>query len=71
MKLKEKIGVGSKVKRIYDEARTPFARVLAREEISAKQKQKLILKYAELNPKQLLKEINDLISLLLSALARK
>jgi hypothetical protein len=71
MKLKEKIRVGSRVKRIYDEARTPFARVLAREEISAKQKQKLILKYAELNPKQLLKEINDLISLLLSALARK
>ena len=71
MKLKEKIGVGSKVKRIYDEARTPFARVLAREEISVEQKQKLILKYAELNPKQLLKEINDLISLLLSTLTRK
>jgi len=30
MKLKEKIRVGSKVKRIYDEARTPFAKVLAR-----------------------------------------
>lgn len=71
MKLKEKIRVGSRVKRIYDEPRTPFARVLAREEISAKQKQKLILKYAELNPKQLLKEINDLISLLLSTLTRK
>jgi hypothetical protein len=68
MKLKEKIRVGSKVKRIYDKPRTPFARVLAREEISTEQKQKLISTYATLNPKQLLKEINDLVDLLLKTL---
>jgi len=71
MKLKEKIRVGSKVKRIYDEPRTPFARVLERKEISEDKKQKLKSIYVTLNPKQLLKEINDLINLLLKTLARK
>jgi len=71
MKLKEKIRVGSRVKRVYDKAKTPFARVLERKEISEDKKQKLLSKYATLNPKQLLKEINDLISLLLSTLTRK
>lgn len=71
MKLKEKIRMGSRVKRIYDEARTPLARVLEREEISEEEKQKLKSKYATLNPKQLLKEINDLIDQLLKTLARK
>ena len=71
MKLKEKIRVGSKVKRIYDEAKTPFARVLERKEISEDKKQKLRSIYATLNPKQLLKEINDLIDQLLSTLTRK
>jgi len=71
MKLKEKISVGSRVKRIYDEPRTPFARVLERKEISEDKKQKLKSIYATLNPKHLLKEINNFIEQLLKTLDRK
>jgi hypothetical protein len=71
MKLKEKVKIGSRGKRIYDEHRTPFARVLERKEISEDQKQKLKAIYTSLNSKQLLKEINDLVDLLFKTLTRK
>lgn len=57
LKLKEKIRIGSKVRRKYDKAKTPYQRVLESEDISFETKQKLKEKYQILNPKQLLKQI--------------
>ncbi len=41
MKLKEKIREGSKVKKVYDKAKTPFERVLECEEVSEEEKEML------------------------------
>lgn len=60
MKLKEKIRIGSKIRRKYDIAKTPYQRVLQSKYISPKSKQKLKQKYQKLNPKQLLKQIINL-----------
>jgi hypothetical protein len=42
MKLKEKVRVGSKVKRIYDDPQTPYARTLASALVSEEDKAQLI-----------------------------
>ena len=57
MKLKEKTRIGSRVRRKYDLAKTPFQRVLQTRYVSPRTKQKLKQKYQTLNPKQLLKQI--------------
>ncbi len=62
MKLKEKIRIGSRIKRIYDVPKTPYQRVLESADISEETKVTLRLKYKTLNPKQLLKTIIKLTS---------
>jgi len=61
MKLKEKVRSGSKVKRIYDEPQTPYARVLASPHVSAKAKAKLRAQYAQLNLDELKRDIDAIV----------
>jgi hypothetical protein len=58
MKLASKERVGAQVKKHYDKARTPYARVLEAEEVSPQQKQKLRREYLRLNPAHLKREIS-------------
>ena len=60
MKLMEKKRIGSKVTKKYDKAKTPYRRVLASVDVSAKDKQALQKIYAKLNPAQLKRTITRL-----------
>ena len=57
-KLKEKVKVGSRYKRIYDEPKTPLERVLESDYIPEEEKQKLKEHLASLDPFQLSKNID-------------
>lgn len=60
MKLVEKTRVGSKVKKRYDQARTPYQRVLESSHIPEENKQRLKEEYATLNPAKLKRKITKL-----------
>ena len=60
MKLIEKEKVGSKVKKKYDEARTPYRRVMESEKVSKEEKEEVKKVYEKLNPAQLKREISRL-----------
>lgn len=60
MKLLEKTRVGSKVRKKYDQARTPYRRVLESSFISREAKEDLQREYAKLNPVELKREIMGL-----------
>jgi hypothetical protein len=66
MKLKEKIRVGSKYKRKYDEAKTPFQRVLDSPDVPQEKKDALLKLYQNLNPLQLRHQIDKKIAKLFS-----
>lgn len=57
MKLEEKTRIGSKVKKRYDKAKTPYRRALESFEVSEADKEKLRKQYAKLNPAELKREI--------------
>ena len=57
MKLLSKERNGAKVKKKYDESKTPYQRLMEMPEISSKAKQRLKAEYATLNPAQLKREI--------------
>jgi hypothetical protein len=57
MKLTEKIRVGSKVKKKYDEPKTPYQRVIASSSVRKQTKQKLRRTYDKLNPVELKRNI--------------
>ena len=59
-KLKLKTRTGSKVTKKYDEAKTPFRRVLACQYIDNEKKRKLNLVYDKLNPAELKRKITKL-----------
>ena len=61
MKLKEKVRTGSKVKRVYDEPQTPYARALASADVSAQNKALLRAQYRRLDVAQLWSEIDELV----------
>lgn len=69
MKLKEKVRVGSKVKRIYDDPQTPYARVLASPHVSEEDKAALREAYSYLDLVQLRLRINQLLDQLLETLS--
>jgi hypothetical protein len=69
MKLKEKTRTGSKVKRIYDEPQTPYARVLASHHVSDEDKAELREAYSYLDLIELRRRINELQDQLLESLA--
>src|SRR3989344_5566416 len=57
----EKKRVGSKIKKIYDTAKTPFERVVAHSRIPETTKETLTRLFESLDPFQLRKEVNDLV----------
>jgi hypothetical protein len=61
MKLKEKVRVGSKVKRVYDEPQTPYARVLASPDVAPKIKARLRVQYRQVDVVKLKQEIDELV----------
>lgn len=67
MKLIEKRREGSKVKKKYDKARTPYQRVIEAGQVSKEKKMQLKKEYERINPAQLKREItrlqNELIEL--------
>ena len=69
-KVKEKIRQGSKVKRVYDEPQTPYARVLASPHVSRKDKAKLRATYKQLDLVQLKRQIDGIVDQLWDAAAR-
>jgi hypothetical protein len=60
MKLKEKTREGGKVHRVYDEAKTPYQRVLASGVLNRKQREQLEVRYQALNPAALWRQIQGL-----------
>jgi hypothetical protein len=60
MKLIEKIRVGSKVKKRYDEPKTPYQRVLESQLVRAEDREKLTGEYDTLNPVELKRNITKL-----------
>ena len=63
MKLREKQRIGSKVIKRYDEAKTPYRRVLecaARDGVSARAKRRLRWEYGRTNPAELSRKIGEL-----------
>jgi hypothetical protein len=57
----EKKRIGSKIKKVYDKAQTPYERVLAHPKILDTQKEKLQLIFEKLDPFALRKEIDALV----------
>jgi hypothetical protein len=58
MKLHSKERLGSKVKKTYDTARTPYQRVLESEQVTQATKDRLQVQYRTLNPVALLRQIH-------------
>ena len=71
MKLLSKERNGAKVKKKYDEPKTPYQRLVDMPDISPKIKQRLKSEYATLNPAQLKREITRLQVRLFKTVARR
>lgn len=71
MKLLSKERNGAKVKKKYDEPKTPYQRLMDMPDISSKIKQRLKSEYVTLNPAQLKREITRLQERLFKTVARR
>jgi len=71
LKLIDKQHIGNRVVRKYDTARTPYQRVLEREEIPLVNKAKLINQYLGLNPAELRRHIDERVAQLWSTLCHE
>lgn len=71
MKLVEKQREGSKVKKRYDQAQTPYQRVIESTEVSEGKKQRLREEYERVNPAQLKREITRLQNELIKISSKK
>lgn len=60
MKLVQKTRIGAKVSKRYDEARTPYRRLMESENLSAKEREALLNRYQTLNPAALRRELDAL-----------
>ena len=69
MKLKEKVRTGSKVKRVYDDPQTPYARALSSTHISEADKAELREAYGHLDLVSLWRRIDELLDQLLATLS--
>ena len=70
MKLKEKVRVGSKVKRIYDDPQTPYARTLANDLVSEEDKAQLREVYSYLDLPALRQRIDEVQDQLLATVSQ-
>lgn len=59
MKLRHKTRHGAKVRKVYDTARTPYQRLLESGALSEEQRARLATTYNSLNPRQLLRYIDE------------
>lgn len=71
MKLVEKQRLGSKVRKKYDRARTPYERVMESIEVSKEKKKRLKQEYEGVNPAQLKREITRLQNELIRISSKK
>jgi hypothetical protein len=71
MKLKEKVREGGKVRRVYEEPRTPYQRVLELGQLTPKQRRELEERYQRLNPVELRRRIEQLRKQLFDLLERE
>lgn len=62
MKLANKTRVGSKVRKTYDTAQTPYQRVLASHDVEQADKDRLSNQYLSLNPADLKRRIDSRLS---------
>lgn len=69
MKLQSKERVGSRVKKRYDKAQTPYQRVLSAPQVSKQKKQLLRAKYQTINPAALKRQIDRLQQRLLKSVS--
>ena len=69
MKLKEKVRTGSKVKRVYDDPQTPYARVLNSPHVSEADKAELREAYGYLDLLALRRQIDELLDDVLATLS--
>jgi hypothetical protein len=60
MKLKEKVRVGGKVRRVYEEPRTPYQRLLELGTLKPRQRRDLEQRYQSLDPVKLRRRIEQL-----------
>jgi hypothetical protein len=71
MKLKERVRIGSQVKRVYDDPQTPYARVLTSPHISEEDKAELREAYSYLDLLYLRRRIDELQDQLLETLSER
>ena len=71
MKLKEKVREGGKVRRVYEEPRTPYQRLLELGKLKPKQRRVLEKRYQSLNPVELRRRIERLRTELFDLLERE
>lgn len=71
MKLLEKIRVGSRVRKTYDKAQTPYMRVMLSSDVSREDKKQLRCQYQYLNPAELKRNIENLQARLLQVVSDK
>jgi len=71
MKLLEKTRIGSKVRKKYDMAQTPYKRVLLSPDVSKEDKKYLRSRYRKLNPAELKRKIENLQARLLQFASKK
>jgi hypothetical protein len=71
MKLREKVRIGSKVKRVYDDPKTPYARVLDSHNVSEEDKAELREAYGYLDLLSLRRRINELQDQLLETQSQR
>jgi hypothetical protein len=69
-KLISKTRIGAKVKKKYDEARTPAQRLIARKDTPRDTKKRLKDTFLQVNPRALLRDINELVKELYDTLPR-
>jgi hypothetical protein len=71
IKLKEKVRIRGKIHRKYDEAKTPYHRLMESKQISIKTKKELKRKYDSLNPAELKREIDKKLKKLYKVYSKK
>lgn len=71
IKLKEKVRVGGKVRRVYEEPRTPYQRLLELGTLKPQQRRALTQRYESLDPVKLRRRIEQLRSELFDLLERE
>jgi hypothetical protein len=70
MKLKEKVQLGSRKKRVYDDPQTPYARTLASPDVSETDKAQLRETYRLLDLVSLRTQIDDFQEMLLKTVTK-